>query len=66
METSHKHQCLPSRFYTTFSAQAGTDSPGVDTSGGETDGDTEHEDENETSAPVIPQNHQVILSHILF
>lgn len=32
----------------------------MDTSGGETDGDTEHEDEDEVSAPEIQQNPQVI------
>ena len=59
VENSHRHQCLSSRFYTTFSADSG--SPSVDTSGGETDGDTEHEDEDEVPAPEISQNrHQVI------
>ena len=65
MENSHKHQCLSPRFYSTFSA----DSPAsnVDTSGGETDGDTqadgdtEHEDEVEVAAPEISPDHQVIL-----
>lgn len=61
VETSHKHQCLSSRFYMAFSADS--NSPGVDTSGGETDGDTEHEDENEVSTPVISQ---VISSHNLY
>lgn len=44
--------------YSTFLA----DSPEMDTSGGETDGDTEHasEDEVEVSPPEISQNHQVI------
>jgi hypothetical protein len=37
----------------------------VDTSGGETDGDTEHGDEDEVAAPEIPQNHQVISYSIL-
>jgi hypothetical protein len=56
VETSH---------YATFSADS--NSLGVDTSGGETDGDTEHEDENEVliSAPEISQNHQVVSSRIL-
>ena len=56
MENSHKHQCLSSRFYTAFSAGPAD----VDTSGGETDGDTELEDEDEDSAPGISQNPQVI------
>lgn len=46
----------------TFSADS--ESPDVDTSGGETDGDTEHaseaEDDSEVSAPEILPNHQVI------
>ena len=62
MENSHKHQCLSPQFYSTFSA----DSPvsDVDTSGGETDGDTQHGDEDEVAAPEISQNHQVVLYSI--
>ena len=57
VENSHNHQCLSPQFYSTFSV----DSPAsdVDTSGGETDGDTEHGDEDEVASPEVSQNHQV-------
>ena len=63
VENSHRHQCLSTRFYTTFSGDS--ESPNVDTSGGETDGDTDHEDEVGVSAPEISQNHQVVAQVIL-
>jgi hypothetical protein len=59
VENSHNHQCLSPRFYATFSADSSASD--VDTSGGETDGDTEHGDEDEVAAPEVPQNHQVTL-----
>ena len=37
----------------------------MDTFGGETDGDTDHEDEVGVSAPEISQNHQVVAQVIL-
>ena len=62
MENLHKHQCLSLRFYSTFSVNSPASD--VDTSGGETDGDTEHGDEDEVTAPLaeirISQSHQVI------
>jgi hypothetical protein len=58
MENSHKHQCLSPRFYKTFSVDSSASD--MDTSGGETEGDTEHGDEDDVTAPEISHNHQVI------